>query len=128
MSFDLALFVAFDVSKTPPSGMSLPKGSFMVYGSRQWFRDVEVKMSVGVLVDRQLQKAEAISGPVMALRTYSKYFVTIKPGDVPAQQLANDIKQRLSYKASPEDRQLIDQINTDDFQRLIPSSSGMLVS
>ncbi|UCD03245.1 MAG: NFACT family protein [Candidatus Aenigmatarchaeota archaeon] len=115
------------VSKTPPSGMSLPRGSFMIYGSRQWFRDVEVKMAIGALVDRGMQKAEAIAGPVMALRTFSKYFVTIKPGDVPLQQLANEIKKKLSYKATPEDRPLIDQINTDDFQRLIPSSSGMLV-
>jgi predicted ribosome quality control (RQC) complex YloA/Tae2 family protein len=114
------------VSKSPPSGMSLPKGSFMIYGSRQWFRDVEVKLAIGVLVDRHEQRAEAIAGPVMALRTFTKYFVTIKPGDVPATELARKIKDTLVYKASPEDRPLIEQINVDGFQKLIPSSSGML--
>jgi predicted ribosome quality control (RQC) complex YloA/Tae2 family protein len=116
------------VSKTPPSGMSLPKGSFMIYGSRQWFRDVEVKMALGVLVDRGVQKAEAIAGPVMALRTYSKYFVTIRPGDTPAGELARKIKEALVYKASPENKPLIEQINVDDFQKLIPAGSGMIVS
>ncbi|MCD6495951.1 MAG: NFACT family protein [Candidatus Aenigmarchaeota archaeon] len=115
------------VSKTPPSGMNLPKGSFMIYGERQWFRDVETKIAIGVIVDRHLQKAEAISGPVMAIRTYCKYFVTIKPGDTPAPELARKVKESLIYKSTPEDRPLIEQINTDDFQKLIPSSSGVLV-
>lgn len=115
------------VSKSPPSGMNLPKGSFMIYGERQWFRDVEIKTAIGVIVDRHLQKAESISGPVMAIRTYCKYFVTIKPGDTPSSELAKKTKEALIYKASPEDRPLIEQINIDDFQKLIPSSSGVLV-
>ncbi len=115
------------VSKSPPSGTSLPKGSFMIYGEREWFRDVEVKMGIGVLVDRKMQKAEAIAGPVMALRTYAKYFVTVKPGDVPSSELAKEIKNRLSYKASPEDRPFIDQIGIDSFQNAIPGATGQLV-
>ncbi len=125
-SIDVYAVKPDQVSKTPPSGMSLPKGSFMVYGNREWFRDVEVKMAIGVLVDRQQQKAEAIAGPVMALRTYSKYFVTIKPGDMPATELSKKIKDSLVYKASPEDRPFIEQINNDDIQKLIPSSSGVI--
>ncbi|MCK4714059.1 MAG: DUF814 domain-containing protein, partial [Candidatus Aenigmarchaeota archaeon] len=125
-SIDVYAVKPDQVSKTPPSGMSLPKGSFMIYGSREWFRDVEVKMAIGVLVDRELQKAEAIAGPVMALRTFTKYFVTIKPGDMPVTELAKKIKDTLAYKASPEDRPFVEQINNDDIQKLIPSSSGML--
>lgn len=115
------------ISKNPPSGMNLPKGSFMVYGNREWFRDVEIKIAIGVLVDRNQQRAEALSGPVMALRTYAKYFVTIKPGDIPSNELAKKIKETLVYKASPEERTYVEAINTDDFQRLIPSGSGSLV-
>ena len=115
------------VSKNPPSGMSLPKGSFMIYGTREWFRDVEVKMAIGVLVDRKTQQCEAIAGPVMALRTYSKYFVTVRPGQVPVAELSKEIKNRLGYKASPEDRPLIEALPNDSIERLIPSSSGQLV-
>ncbi len=116
------------VSKNPPSGMSLPKGSFMIYGTREWFRDVEVKMAIGVLVDRKSQQCEAIAGPVMALRTYSKYFVTVRPGQVPVAELSKEIKNRLGYKASPEDRPLIEALPNDSIQRIIPSSSGQLVN
>ncbi|MFH0956361.1 MAG: NFACT family protein [Candidatus Aenigmatarchaeota archaeon] len=116
------------VSKTPPSGAGLAKGSFMIYGQREWFHDVEVKMAIGVLVDRATQRAEAMAGPVMAIRTYCKYFVTVRPGGTPATALAREIRDKLGYKASPEDRTFIEQIPLESIERLIPSASGMLVS
>jgi predicted ribosome quality control (RQC) complex YloA/Tae2 family protein len=116
------------VSKTPPSGTSLPKGSFMIYGQREWFHDVEVKMAIGVLVERATQRAEAMAGPVMAVRTYCKYFVTVRPGATPATELAKHVRDRLGYKASPEDRVLIEAIPLESIERLIPSGTGMLVS
>jgi len=115
------------VSKSPPSGTSLPHGSFMIYGSREWFRDVEAKMSVGVIIDREISKAEVISGPVMAMRMYAKYFVTLQPGDKQANELASEIKNRLVYKSTPEERPLVEQIQLDYIQRLVPSGTGQIV-
>jgi predicted ribosome quality control (RQC) complex YloA/Tae2 family protein len=116
------------VSKTPPSGAGLAKGSFMIYGQREWFHDVEVKMAIGILVERATQRAEAMSGPVMAVRTFCKYFVTVRPGATPATALAKEVRDRLGYKASPEDRVLIERIPLESIERLIPSGTGMLVS
>ena len=115
------------VTKSAPSGMGLPTGSFMVQGAREWFRDVELKMSMGVIVDRESARAEVIPGPVMALRTFAKYFVTLQPGDVQADQLAKEIKNKLSYKATPEERPLVDQIALEDIRRLVPSGTGQIV-
>ena len=115
------------VSKTPPSGMGLPKGSFMIYGPKEWFRDVDVKMSLGVLIDKELGKSEVIPGPVMALRTYAKYFVTLQPGDMQAYELAKEIKNRLVYKSTPEERPLVEQIPIESIQRLVPSGTGQIV-
>lgn len=116
------------VSKSPPSGMSLPKGSFMIYGSKEWFRDVELKMSIGALLDRKQQRVEVIAGPVMAIRMFSKYFITLRPGDMKSHDLGNEILNKLLYKATPEDRPLIEKINTNDIEKLIPSGTGMLVN
>ena len=115
------------VSKTPPSGMSLPKGSFMIYGTKQWFRDVEIKMSIGVLVDRRLGKAEPMAGTVMAMRKMARCFVTLKPGEIPAPELARQIRDKLAYKASPEERSFVDAIPLTEIERLIPSGTGQLV-
>jgi predicted ribosome quality control (RQC) complex YloA/Tae2 family protein len=115
------------VSKTPPSGMSLPKGSFMIQGEREWFRDVELKMSIGVIIDKQLGMAEIISGPVMAMRNFTKYFVTLQPGDTQAHDLAGEIKNKLAFKATPEERPLVEQIELDSIKRLVPGGTGQIV-
>jgi predicted ribosome quality control (RQC) complex YloA/Tae2 family protein len=116
------------VSKSPPSGTSMPKGSFMIDGGREWFKDVELKMSIGVILDRELSKAEVISGSVMAMRTFTKYFVTLQPGDKQANDLAGEIKNRLAYKATPEERPIVEQhIQPDDILRLIPGGKGQIV-
>jgi hypothetical protein len=99
----------------------------MIYGQREWFRDVEVKMAIGVLIDRPTKMAEAIAGPVMAMRAYAKYFVTVKAGGTPAVELAKQVRERLGYKASPEDRTLIEKIQLESIERLIPSGTGTLV-
>jgi predicted ribosome quality control (RQC) complex YloA/Tae2 family protein len=36
------------VSKTPPTGESLPKGSFIIRGERQYFKNVKLEISIGL--------------------------------------------------------------------------------
>lgn len=115
------------VSKTPPSGEYLSRGSFMITGEREWFRDKELKLSIGIMIDRENREASVISGPVMPVRTHSGYFVTIRPGYKKSLELARDIKNNILIKASPEDKFLIDRVPLEDIQRLIPSGSGDIV-
>jgi hypothetical protein len=116
------------VSKSPPSGEYLPRGSFMITGERLWFRDKELKLSIGIIIDRENREARAISGPVMPVRTHSDYFITIKPGYKKSLELAREIKNKILIKAtSPEDKFILDRIPLEDIQRLIPRGSGDLV-
>jgi len=113
-----------NVSKTPPSGEYLPKGSFMIRGEREWYRDMELKLSVGVKIDREERAANVLAGPVMAIRKNSDYFVTIKPGFKKSMELARSIKSKILIKARPEDKHLIEEIPLDEFQVAIPSGMG----
>ncbi|MCK4496715.1 MAG: NFACT family protein [Candidatus Aenigmarchaeota archaeon] len=115
------------VSKTPPSGQYLPKGSFMIHGEREWYRNMELKLSVGVKIDREERVANVLSGPVMAIRKNSDYFVTIRPGFKKSMELATNIKSKILIKARPEDKSLIEQIPLDEFQVVIPSGMGDVV-
>ncbi|MCK5022903.1 MAG: NFACT family protein [Candidatus Aenigmarchaeota archaeon] len=115
------------VSKQPPTGEYLPKGSFMIYGQREWFRDVELKVSIGVKISREEETVEVISGPVMALRKHAKYFVTIKPGDTSGADLAREIKNKILIKATPEDKIVIEKLPIDEFQRFIPGGKGEVI-
>lgn len=113
------------VSKQPPTGEYLPKGAFMIYGQREWFRDVELKIAIGVRAEGE--SFEVVAGPVMPIRKQTKYFVTIKPGEKDASELAKEIKNKILIKASPEDKVWIERISLDDFQKFIPAGKGEIV-
>jgi predicted ribosome quality control (RQC) complex YloA/Tae2 family protein len=115
------------VTKTPPSGQHLAKGSFMVMGERVWYRSVELKLCVGVKMDRERDTVRVISGPLMAVKKNSEYFVTIKPGFKKAIELARTIRNRILIKARPEDKYLIEKVSLEDIQNVIPAGMGEVV-
>jgi predicted ribosome quality control (RQC) complex YloA/Tae2 family protein len=115
------------VSKQPPTGEYLPKGAFMVYGQREWFRDVELKIAIGVRIDRENEDIEVIAGPVMPIRKQTSYFVTVKPGETEGPNLAREIKNKILIKSTPEDKVWIEKIPLDEFQKFIPGGKGEIV-
>ncbi len=111
---------------TKPSG-SLPKGSFVIQGQRIWFRDMPLKLSVGIQIIRDKNLAKVISGPVMAVRKHSNYFLTIQPGHKDSLELSREIKNKILLKSVPEDRYFIEKIPIGEIQIHIPSGKGEIV-
>ncbi len=112
------------VSKTPPSGQYLPKGSFMIYGEKNYLRKTQVKISIGVIIN---EDAKPYAGSVLGARAHCKYFLTIYPGDVPKPQLVKQIKLKLMQKALPEDKDKIEKIPDDEFLSLLPGDGGEIL-
>ncbi|MEE9406282.1 MAG: NFACT RNA binding domain-containing protein, partial [Candidatus Aenigmarchaeota archaeon] len=102
----------------------MAKGTFGARGERMWFRDLELKVAIGVKVE---EEAIVVYGPVMSVRKNSEYFVTIKPGFKKSLELARDIKNRIMIKARPEDKYKIDAIPMEDFEKAIPGGMGDVV-
>jgi len=115
------------VSNTAPSGQNLPKGSFMINGEREWFRNLELKLAVGMKIDQESREVSVVSGPVMPTRKNSDYFVTIKPGFKKSLELAAAIKNKILIKARPEHKYLIEKLPLDEIQVIIPSGMGDVV-
>ncbi|MBD3262688.1 MAG: DUF814 domain-containing protein [Candidatus Altiarchaeales archaeon] len=78
------------VSNTPPSGEYLPKGAFMIYGEKNWHRNMPLKVAIGVN-----QKTKIIGGPLSAVKIHSKKSVALVPGDDKSGALAKKIRQKL---------------------------------
>jgi len=112
------------VSKTPQAGESLSKGGFIIRGTKNYTRKVELKLCVGIVMEDGLK---LIAGSVMSVRKQAKYFVTIIPGDVNHFKLATDIKHKLIEKASTEDREIIRKLDINEIQSLIPGGEGSIV-
>jgi hypothetical protein len=112
------------LSKEP----GLPKGAFAVSGQRMWFKEMEVRLTIGIVLDRKAGTALAIAGPVMAVKARTNYFVTIQPGQKQATELAKEIKRQILAKAMPEDKYLIEKVDINDIVQFIPSGTGDIVT
>ena len=97
----------------------------MIRGERNWHRDVELKLSVGVKLAED--SAVVVYGPVFSVRKNSDYFVTIKPGFKKSLELSKLIKNKILVKARPEHKQVIEKIPLNEFQDTIPGGTGDIV-
>jgi hypothetical protein len=110
------------VSKQPRPGEYLSKGSFMIYGEREWFRGTELKMAIGAKISES--NAEVIAGPLSSVSGQTSAFAVVKPGRREASDLARIIRSTILIKSAPDNRALIEKIPIDEFQRAIPSGKG----
>jgi len=87
----------------------LPKGSFMIYGKRNWVKRIPVRIAIGV------KKDELYFGPEDMVKEKASKFVIIFPGNITANELAIKIIERLGLDVEPE-----------KIRRIIPYGRGVL--
>jgi predicted ribosome quality control (RQC) complex YloA/Tae2 family protein len=109
------------VSKTPPSGHFLRKGSFMIRGAKNYLRNVPLTVAIGVQVN---DYARIIGGPPEAISKHAKVYVEIVPGEEKSSRLAKKIRQLLAEKAPKDWRKRILEISIQEIQAFIPSGKG----
>ncbi len=67
--------------------LGLPKGTFMIYGKREYFR-AEINFAVGV------NEGIVVSGPVSAVSNKTKDFIVLVQGDEKKSDIAKRIKKK----------------------------------
>ena len=68
------------VSKTPNTGEFLAKGAFVIRGRRNWNKNLEVNLSIGIIEYEGIEKL--MGGPLESFQDKSKKYLTFKPGFV----------------------------------------------
>jgi predicted ribosome quality control (RQC) complex YloA/Tae2 family protein len=112
------------VSKSPPSGQFLKKGSFMIRGSKNFVRGVPLQVAIGIEIDNN--EIIVVGGPVDAISNRTEVFVKIIPGNKKSSHLAKQIRHKLSEKVSEDLKRSITQIRLEEFQRNIPLGRGKI--
>ncbi len=112
------------ISKTPPSGQYLKKGSFIIRGTKNYVRNVPLGLAIGVIIEDE--QPLVICGPKEAVSKQTNIFVEVIPGEHSSSRLAMQIKQRLADKASKSLREKILKVPLEDIQRLIPLGRGSI--
>lgn len=122
-SIDVYWVYGEQVSKTPPSGEYLPKGSFVIRGTRNYLRGVELKLAVGLMIiDGDVL---VVSGPQSAIAKQAMVYVLLVPGDEEkgraAARIAKIFNDELKSIASRR------TVTVDDVLKVLPNGPVKIV-
>ncbi len=113
------------VSKSPPSGEYLPKGAFMIYGKKNYIRNVNLIFALGIeIIDNTYR---VIVGPEEVVKERTKYYVLLAPGNEEPKTLAEKIKKILLSQCSDERKHIIKAVDIMDIMLKIPGKSRIIL-
>lgn len=99
------------VSKTAQTGEFVGKGAFIVRGQRQWFKDLDVQIGIGIVAVNGVPLL--MGGLPETIRAMCQRYAILRPGLTKKEQLANRI-----YKNTG--------LMTDDVLSVLPGSSDII--
>ena len=125
------------VSKTPPTGEYLPKGSFMITGKKNIIKDAKTELSVGLELIESKNDSENVvynlkilCGPLNALSSKLDYVLTIKPSKSGYSKgtLAKKIKEKFIDHFDEPIKKWIKLLNEDELILYLPAGKSKIVN
>ncbi len=124
------LFNAVDVywvypdqlSKSPPPGQYLEKGSFIVHGKKNYLKRTLLSIAVGIAMKED--QVLVIGGPTEYVKKQTTNYVEVVPGHESSSALAKNLRKILSEKAPAEWQRKILAVPLEEIQKFIPSGRG----
>jgi predicted ribosome quality control (RQC) complex YloA/Tae2 family protein len=114
------------LSKSGPSGESVPRGGFVVYGKRNWLRNVPLKLAIGLIYKDS--NWTIIGGPVSAVKANANYFVIVIPGDLKGKELLKLVMSSLIVKLPRNIQEKASKISIEQIREFIPYTKGRIIN
>jgi predicted ribosome quality control (RQC) complex YloA/Tae2 family protein len=111
------------LSKSGPSGESVPHGAFAIVGKRNWMRSVQLKLAVGVIVN---EETCFVGGPVDAVKIKTKTYVVIVSGDSAGKEFLKQILRSLMLKLPREQREKTGKTSIEQIREFVPYTKGSI--
>lgn len=102
------------VSKEAPSGESLSKGAFMIYGKRNWFRNTQLDFAIGI--EKFREHYRIISGPSSAVRKHALMSFKVIQGKKKKSDVAKLLKNTFEKKLGTA-------LNLDEIMQMLPGDN-----
>ncbi len=93
-SIDVFWVYRNQISFAAPSGQYLPKGSFMVYGKKNYIKNIELKLAIGIEIIGSSYRI--VIGPKDVVAKKSIAYMVITPGDVDPSSIAKQFLESIS--------------------------------
>jgi predicted ribosome quality control (RQC) complex YloA/Tae2 family protein len=126
------------VSKTPPTGEFIPKGSFMISGKKQFIKNVKTELAICLEIvelesnteeELQILYPKIVCGPKNAIKSrFNKNILLIKPskGGLSKGKVAKEIKSYFIKNATEELKKWIKLLSLDDIILSLPTGASMM--
>jgi predicted ribosome quality control (RQC) complex YloA/Tae2 family protein len=112
------------LSKSGPSGESVPHGAFFVVGKRNWMRNVQLKLAVGVVVG---EEASFVGGPLNAVKAKTQAYITLVPGDLAGKELLKQVLRALMFKLTKEQRERAGKTSIEQVREFLPYTKATII-
>ena len=128
------------LSKTPPSGEYLQKGSFIISGKKNLIKNVKTEITIGLLLvelngrssnERYILYPKIIGGPEVAIKKQTNVSVTLIPSkssNLTAGRIAKEIKSFYLKNVEKDQKKWVEILSIDDIILFLPSGSSMVKS
>jgi predicted ribosome quality control (RQC) complex YloA/Tae2 family protein len=117
-SLDAYWVYANQVKKQAPSGMYLPKGSFLIEGKKNYLKGLRLILALGV--QKRKDGIVVFSGPPESVKKHSLYYVLLESYNEKVSDTAKKVKSVLVAKAKEEEKHLFKVLSLDDIMRTLP--------
>ncbi len=111
------------LSKSGPSGESVPHGAFFVVGKRNWTRNVPLRTAVGIIID---DETVFVGGSVDAVKAKTKAYVVLLPGDTQGKDLLKQILKSLMLKLPKDQREKAGKTSIEQIREYVPYTKGTI--
>lgn len=111
------------LSKSGPSGESVPHGAFFIVGKRNWMRNTPLRTAVGAVVN---EDAYFVGGAVESVRAKTKAYIVLVPGDNTGKDLLKQVLKAITLKLSKEQREKLGKISIEQVREFIPYTKGAI--
>tara|TARA_Y100000310_G_scaffold344953_1_gene460737 strand:+ start:3545 stop:5350 length:1806 start_codon:yes stop_codon:yes gene_type:complete len=112
------------VTKHAEPGQFLPKGSFVIRGQRNYMKSIKLRLAIGA----DIQNKSFIIAPLKSIASRCDYYVTIQPGETPAKEIAQRVKESLIEKALyPDEKDAIRLMPVEQIESRVPSAKASIM-
>ena len=111
------------LSKSGPSGESVPHGAFAIVGKRNWTRNVPLRTAIGIIIN---DETCFVGGPLDAVKAKTKTYVTLLPGDNTGKELLKQILKSLMLKLPKEQREKAGKTSIEQIREFVPYTKGVI--
>lgn len=119
-SIDVFWVKGKQVSKSPPVGEYLPKGSFMIYGKKNFIKNVKLELWLGLEI-KDINGMRLFIGSDKAVKARSKFSIKIVPGEDDQEKVSSKIIKILTREGITGSGGLKDEI-----MKILPGKSKII--